>query len=99
MGAKNVLISRGKDGVLLVTEDNKVYISNVGKGKVINSVGAGDSMVLGFIGEYMLSNNFRLELKGGSACGSATAFSSDLAKRDFIDKILEQIVVDEIKLF
>lgn len=97
MGAKNVLVSRGKDGALLVTEDNKVYISNVGKGKVINSVGAGDSMVAGFVGEYMVSNDFKLALRMGSACGSATAFSSDLAKRDFIESMLKQIEVDEVK--
>ncbi|MEG1312184.1 MAG: PfkB family carbohydrate kinase [Romboutsia sp.] len=66
------------------------------KGKVINSVGAGDSMVAGFISGYTSSENYEKVLKLGSDCGSATIFSSDLAKKDFIESFLNEIIVKEI---
>ena len=94
MGAKNVLVSRGKDGALLVTEDNKVYVSNVPKGNVINSVGAGDSMVAGFVCGYLNTNSYEEALKLGAASGSATAFSSDLAKRELIYKLIDHISIE-----
>ena len=94
MGAKNVLVSRGKDGALLVTEDNKVYVSNVPKGNVINSVGAGDSMVAGFVCGYLNTNSYEEALKLGAASGSATAFSSDLAERELIDKLVNHINIE-----
>ena len=94
MGARNVLISRGKDGALLITENGEVLISNVAKGNVINSVGAGDSMVAGFVAGYLNSNSYEEALKLGSASGSATAFSSDLAKREFIDELIKEIKIE-----
>lgn len=94
MGAKNVLVSRGKDGALLVTEDNKVYVSNVPKGNVINSVGAGDSMVAGFVCGYLNTNSYEEALKLGAASGSATAFSSDLSKRELIYKLVDYISIE-----
>ncbi|MFQ7446654.1 1-phosphofructokinase, partial [Intestinibacter bartlettii] len=87
MGAQNVLISMGKDGALLVTENDEVFASSVAKGEVINSVGAGDSMVAGFIAGYLKSNSYEEALRLGAASGGATAFSSDLATREFIDKL------------
>ncbi|MEG0855498.1 MAG: 1-phosphofructokinase [Terrisporobacter sp.] len=94
MGAKNVLVSRGKDGALLLTEDNEVLVSNVAKGNVINSVGAGDSMVAGFISGYKNTNSYEEALKLGAASGSATAFSADLATKEYIDELAKQIKVD-----
>lgn len=94
MGARNVLVSMGKDGALLITEDKEVFISNVPKGSVINSVGAGDSMVAGFISGYTNSNSYEEALKLGAASGSATAFSSDLATKEFIDKLIQEIKVE-----
>ncbi|MCR8746889.1 1-phosphofructokinase [Romboutsia lituseburensis] len=96
MGAKNVLVSMGKDGALLVTEDNKVLKSSVAKGEVKNSVGAGDSMVGGFIAGYLKNNSYEEALKLGAASGSATAFSYDLATSDFINELLEQINIEYI---
>lgn len=96
MGARNVLVSRGKDGALLITENNEVFISNVPKGNVINSVGAGDSMVAGFISGYINSNSYEEALKLGAASGSATAFSSDLANKKLIDKLIKEINVERI---
>ena len=94
MGARNVLISRGKDGALLITEDEEVYVSNTPKGDVINSVGAGDSMVAGFISGYLKHNSYKEALKLGAASGSATAFSSDLATNEFINKLIKEISVE-----
>lgn len=94
MGAINVLVSMGKDGALLVTEEDKVLISNVPKGKVKNSVGAGDSMVAGFISGYLNTGKYDYALKLGAASGSATAFSYDLAKREYIDELVNEISVN-----
>ncbi|WP_270942367.1 1-phosphofructokinase [Romboutsia lituseburensis] len=96
MGARNVLVSMGKDGALLVTEDNKVLKSSVAKGEVKNSVGAGDSMVGGFIAGYLKNESYEEALKLGAASGSATAFSYDLATSDFINELLEQINIEYI---
>lgn len=96
MGAKNVLVSMGKDGALLITENDEVYISNVPKGNVINSVGAGDSMVAGFISGYINTNSYKEALRLGAASGSATAFSSDLASKELIDKLIQEINIERI---
>lgn len=97
MGAQNVLISMGKDGALLVTEDDEVFASSVAKGEVVNSVGAGDSMVAGFVAGYLKSNSYEEALRLGAASGGATAFSSDLATREFIDKLVQEIEIEKIK--
>lgn len=94
MGARNVLVSMGKDGALLLTEDEDIYVSSAPKGNVINSVGAGDSMVAGFICGYVNTNSYEEALKLGAASGSATAFSSDLAEREFIYELLKEIKVE-----
>ena len=94
MGARNVLVSMGEDGALLITENGQVLISNAPNGRVINSVGAGDSMVAGFICGYLNSNSYEEALKLGSASGSATAFSSDLAKKELIYELIKEIKVE-----
>ena len=97
MGAQNVLISMGKDGALLVTENDEIFASSVAKGEVVNSVGAGDSMVAGFIAGYLKSNSYEEALRLGAASGGATAFSSDLATREFIDKLVDEIKIEKNK--
>jgi 1-phosphofructokinase len=94
MGAKNVLVSRGKDGALLISENGEIFVSNVAKGEVKNSVGAGDSMVAGFIAGYLESNSYKKALQLGAASGGATAFSNDLANRDYIYKLIDEIKVE-----
>lgn len=94
MGAKNVLVSMGKDGALLINEDGEVFTSNVAKGEVKNSVGAGDSMVAGFIAGYLNSNNYEEALKLGAASGGATAFSNDLATKEDIYKLIDEIKIE-----
>ncbi|MGL4336621.1 MAG: 1-phosphofructokinase [Turicibacter sp.] len=96
MGARNVLISRGGEGALLLTEDNQIFESNVPKGVVKNSVGAGDSMVAGFIAGYLKNKDFKEALKLGAASGSATAFSSDVATSDYIHELINQIEVNKL---
>uniref|UniRef100_UPI0025874F71 1-phosphofructokinase n=1 Tax=uncultured Streptococcus sp. TaxID=83427 RepID=UPI0025874F71 len=81
-GAKNVIISMAGDGALLVTPE-AAYFAKPIKGTVKNSVGAGDSMVAGFTGEYVKSADPVEALKWGVACGTATTFSDDLATAEF----------------
>ena len=96
-GAINVLISLGKDGALLISEDDHVYFCNSAKGELINSVGSGDSMVAGFIAGYLKNKSYQEAIHLGSACGGATAFSDDLAKKEMIDKVYQQINVEVIE--
>lgn len=91
MGARNVLISMAGDGAMLITEDGERFRVGVPKGKVKNSVGAGDSMVAGFVAGYMKYNDYQTALNMGTAAGSATAFSDDLATADLIYDIFETL--------
>lgn len=88
MGARNVLISMAGDGAILVTEAGEVHRIGVPKGTVVNSVGAGDSMVAGFMAGYLTTEDYEYALKLGTASGSATAFSEGLAVKADIDKLL-----------
>ena len=90
-GARNVLISMAGDGAMLVDENQKKYRIAVPKGEVKNSVGAGDSMVAGFIAGYLQSNNYEIALKMGTAAGSATAFSLGLANKDDIYNLFNNL--------
>ena len=87
-GARNVLISMAGDGAILVTEEGAVHKIGVPKGTVVNSVGAGDSMVAGFMAGYLTKGDYAYALKLGTASGSATAFSEGLAVKEDIDKLL-----------
>ena len=88
MGAKNVLVSLGKDGALLLDENEKVYKTATVEGKPINTVGSGDSMVAGFIAGYLNTQNYAYALRLGTACGNATALSKGLATAEKIDEML-----------
>ena len=92
MGAKNVLISMAGDGAIFITEDNKIIKSNVPKGKLVNSVGAGDSMVGGFIAGYLNNGDLEEAFKMGVATGSASAFSEGLATKDKVYELLKEIL-------
>lgn len=91
MGARNVLISMAGDGAMLITEDGERFRVGVPKGTVKNSVGAGDSMVAGFVAGYMKTKDYRTALNMGTAAGSATAFSDDLATGELINSIYETL--------
>lgn len=90
MGARNVLISMAGDGAVLLDENGKTHICGVCRGKVRNSVGAGDSMVAGFIAGCE-KGDYEYALKLGTASGGATAFSDGLADRKTIDELLKQL--------
>lgn len=92
MGARNVLISMAGDGAIFVTETGEVLKSAVPKGKVRNSVGAGDSMVGGFIAGYLKHNKLEEAFKMGVATGSASAFSDGLATKDKVEELLLEII-------
>ncbi|MBQ8496146.1 MAG: 1-phosphofructokinase [Clostridia bacterium] len=94
MGAENVMVSMAEKGAVLVTAD-AVYEADAPKGRVINSVGAGDSMVAGFLAGYSLEKNFEKALELGIAAGSASAFGEGLAKKEQIQKILSEMYSKE----
>lgn len=87
MGAKNVLVSCAKDGAILVDENAQCRKIGNAPGKVVNSVGCGDSMVAGFIAGYINKKDYDYALRFGSACGNATAFSDELATKDEIENV------------
>ena len=96
MGAENVLISLGGEGAVLLSDDNKVYISPAPKGNVKNSVGAGDSMVAGFLCSLDDTHDYNYALLCGIAAGSATAFSGFLATNEKIKEMaMSQQTVDK----
>ena len=90
-GARNVLVSMAGDGALLLDEQGQVHRIGCPKGRVVNSVGAGDSMVAGFVAGYLQSGSYAQALRLGTACGSATAFSLGLATKEKIDELLAQL--------
>lgn len=87
-GAGNVLVSMAGEGAILVTEDGKVYSSEAHKGKVVNSVGAGDSMVAGFIYGYLKNKDYKEAFETGLCAGSASAFSENLATKEQVEELL-----------
>lgn len=87
-GARNVLVSRGANGALLLDENGKLYKQASPKGTLVNSVGAGDSMVAGFLAGYLQTQDYDAALRLGVAAGSASAFKAWLATREDVEKIL-----------
>lgn len=93
MGAVNVLISMGGKGAVLIDEHGKVYEADAPKGKLKNSVGAGDSMVAGFMAGYLQTCNYEDAFRMGVATGSASAFSENLATKREISEVLKRVEV------
>lgn len=93
MGAVNVLVSMAGEGAVLVAEDGQVLETEAPKGKLINGVGAGDSMVAGFMAGYMEKHDYRHAFCMGVAAGSASAFSENLATGAEIKKVYDQITL------
>jgi len=90
-GARNVLISMAGDGAIFISEDGDVIESKAPKGKVVNSVGAGDSMVAGFLAGYLEQGKYEHAFKMGVATGSASAFSKQLATKEEVLALLKTI--------
>lgn len=91
MGARNVLISMAGNGAIFLSENKETFKSGVPKGVVKNSVGAGDSMVAGFTAGYLKSQDFNEAFKMGVATGSASAFSEELATKEYVEELLKQL--------
>lgn len=90
-GAQNILVSLAGDGAILVCENGDVLECAALRGEVVNSVGAGDSMVAGFLYAYEKKFTMRDALKIGVACGSATAFSKGIASKEMVESILQKM--------
>lgn len=90
-GAVNVLVSMGGKGAVLVDENGDEHYKPAINGKVVNTVGAGDSMVAGFIAGYHTEKDYDYALKLGTAAGGATAFSEGLANKELILKLLQDV--------
>ena len=86
-GARNVLVSMGSKGAVLVDESGGTHMSQAPKGDLVNSVGSGDSMVAGFLYGYLKFHNYREAFRYGLCAGSATAFRDDLATLEDVEKL------------
>ena len=95
-GAVNVLVSMAGKGAVLLAEDGSVYAAEAPKGTLKNGVGAGDSMVAGFLAGYGESGDYEHAFRMGLAAGSASAFSEQLATKDEIKKVYENCKITKI---
>lgn len=92
-GARNVLISMGGAGAVLAAEDGSVWFGEAPRGKVVNTVGSGDSMVAGFLAAYEATGSAEAAFRNGIASGSASAFSEKLGTKDEVTALLEYVKV------
>ena len=90
-GARNVLISMAGEGAVLIAEDGQVFEKPAPKGTLVNGVGAGDSMVAGFLTGWMEKKDYVHAFHMGIAAGSASAFSENLATREEVLQVLQQV--------
>ncbi|MQR96083.1 1-phosphofructokinase [Fictibacillus phosphorivorans] len=94
-GVQNVIVSMAGDGAIFLNKDS-VLVSNVPVGTVKNSVGAGDSVVAGFLSQITQERNYATAFLYGVAAGSATAFSEDLCTLEQVESLRKQIIIEEI---
>lgn len=97
MGARNVLVSMAGDGAILVAENGQIFDAPAPKGRLVNGVGAGDSMVAGFLAGWLEEGDYERAFQMGVASGSASAFSENLATKEEIYRILAQFDEEKIK--
>ncbi len=86
-GARNVIVSLGSGGAVMVTETQQSLYVRAARGQLVNSVGAGDCMIAGFIHEYIRTNNYFKSLNFATAAGSACAFTETIATKEQIDYV------------
>ncbi|MED4014912.1 1-phosphofructokinase [Sutcliffiella cohnii] len=96
-GVENIIVSMAGDGAILATKQG-TYFAKAPKGVVKNSVGAGDSLVAGFLAGYSKEKNILHALQNGIAAGSATAFSHDLCEKEEVERLLNEVVLQEVNL-
>lgn len=95
-GARNVLVSMADEGALLLTEQGSVYRAQPPKGRAVNSVGAGDSMVAGFLSGWLRTGDYRAAFAWGIAAGSATAFQERLAQKEDVLRLLPLVHPEQL---
>jgi 1-phosphofructokinase len=95
-GAQNVIVSMAEKGSLLVTNEQVIFL-DVPKGEAINTVGAGDSLVAGFLSEWTRNKDLIRSFKKGAASGSATAFSKELCKKELVEELEHQLTIMTIE--
>lgn len=92
MGAKNVVVSMGKNGAYMLAETGETFYTLPPKGKVVDSVGAGDSLLAGFLAAWIEKKDYRYAFLRGVAAGSATAFKRGLATKEETDKLFDELL-------
>lgn len=97
-GARNVIVSMGSGGAFLLTESRELYIANACSGQTVNTVGAGDSLVAGFLTGLRQTGDFGKALQMGVAAGSATAFSDWLGSLELTMSLVEQVQVQKSEM-
>lgn len=95
-GARNVLVSMAGDGAVLVTENGQIFVTEAPKGTVVNSTGAGDSTIAGFLAGFLENGNYKSAFLKGICAGSSTAFSQDLGTEEQVSELMKATVVCEI---
>lgn len=93
LGAKNVLVSMAGQGAVLVTEDDQIFEADAPKGTLVNGVGAGDSMVAGFLAGFAETKDYKEAFRMGVSAGSASAFSQNLASRQEIMDVKQRVQI------
>lgn len=93
MGAVNVCVSMGGKGAILVADDGNVYKAKAPDGILKNSVGAGDSLVAGFLSGWIEKKDYEYAFRKGVATGSASAFSEKLATVGEVNMLIDKVVI------
>ncbi len=93
LGARNVYVSMGAEGAIFLSEEGISYQANAPKGKLVNSVGAGDSSVAGFLSGYLKTKDYRFAFYQGVCAGSASAFSEELASEEEVEALMKEMNV------
>lgn len=96
LGIEHVIVSMGGDGALLSTNE-LAFLADAPQGAAVNTVGAGDSLVSGFVASYLAQGDAEAAFRYGVASGSATAFSTDLCTKAAVEELLEQVTITPIK--
>lgn len=96
-GARNILVSMAGEGAVLAAEDGGVWFGEAPKGKVVNTVGSGDSMVAGFLAAYEETKSPEAAFRNGIASGSASAFSASLGTKEEVDVLSGQVKITRIE--
>ncbi len=96
MGAKNVLVSMAGKGAVLVTEEGSIYEAEAPEGRLVNSVGAGDSMIAGYVAGYLEKRNHEYAFRLGTAAGSAGAFSENAATKEEIEEVFKRVNIKKL---